>query len=261
MRIQLVKGAEVDETGLVELTANYIKGQLEQRAEHTLVDENPDVLHVVGALERTSMAVIRQQRKRHIAFVYTPVTALTPWNTPSSASVKMAREANILVSSGEMEHTLLEGKTNQEQRLIKTTVSTATTTDEEMMTAYNEIYSKAYAINEAELQKVVKEKIALLNEENTTITNLCEKLLYAQLLYQRRNIPLRYLQELTEYMTDNDYDEDRLASLLQLLQLDLFTQQLEYVMKEQTGLTEGFMPIIWKEDKTSKDILTTLTNY
>lgn len=261
MRIQLIKGAEVDETGLVELTANYIKGQLEQRGEHSLVDDNPDVLHVVGAFDRASIAIIRQQRKRHIAFVCTPVTALTPWNSPSASNVKLSGEANIIISSGEMEHTLLEGKTKQEQRLIKNTILTATTTDEEMMTAYSEVYAKAYEINEAEMQKFVKDKIALLNEENVTITTLCERLLYAQLLYQRRNIPLRYLQELTDFMTANDYDEDRLASLLQLLQLDIFTQQLEYAMKEQTGLTEGFMPIIWKEDKTSKDILTTLTNY
>lgn len=261
MRILVVKGTEIDETGIVAMTCECLTTQMEEETGNILVQENPDVVHVLGALDRNTMNIVRQSLQRHIAVVYTPLHSLTPWSNPSATKVKLAAEVHVIIVSGEMENTLLGDRNQQEKTIIRNAVVTKTTTVSEMIAAYNETYTKAFNINEENLRRHIKERITLLNEEDAVITNICEQLLYAQYLYQRRNIPQPYLQSLSTFMTENDYDEERLMKLLQLLQLDIFTQQLEFVMKEQTGLTEGFMPVIWKEDKTAHDISTTITNY
>lgn len=62
-------------------------------------------------------------------------------------------------------------------------------------------------------------------------------------------------------MTASNYNEDTMAEVLKLIKLDVFTQHLEYVMMEKSGLTEGFMPIIYKKDKVSEKMLDLVTNY
>ncbi len=130
-----------------------------------------------------------------------------------------------------------------------------------MATQYKEVYKEAYEKTDANLWEEVNKRIEMLKETDASILEISRNLLYAQYLYQRGNIPQKFLDTLTALMTASNYNEDTMTEVLKLIQLDVFTQHLEYVMMEKSGLTEGFMPIIFKKDNTSVKMLDIVTDY
>ncbi len=261
MRLRIIDTTDIDGSSLYLKTKETLLSEMSKDDKYILTDENPDVVHVIGAWDSKSVKIASDAIKRHIALVYTPAGSLSPWYKPISAHVKLSFKASATIASGAMEQELLSGQDSRNLHLILNAVTTATTTAEEMATQYKEVYKEAYEKTDAKLWEEVNKRIEMLKETDASILEISRNLLYAQYLYQRGNIPQKFLDTLTALMTASNYNEDTMTEVLKLIQLDVFTQHLEYVMMEKSGLTEGFMPIIFKKDNTSVKMLDIVTDY
>lgn len=261
MRIRLVQAAETDNTGIAGLTIEMLRSELEKDSSIVLTDTNPDVIHIIGGWDNSSRAIAKDACTRFIAFVHTPLSSLTPWQKPTTSSKKMTASATAVVASGQMEYELLNDDSINRLKLILNAVITATTSTNKMVEQYMTVYNEAVKKQDEALWAEVKGKVSLLKIEDPTIVTLCERILYAHYLYQRQSIPQSYIDDLSVLMTKSDYDEGKMGEVLKLIHLDLFTQQLEFVMKSKSTLTDGFMPIPCKEDKTSQQMLNIITDY
>ena len=261
MRLKIISTVDTDNNAIFRKTKDALVAELEKDDSIILTDENPDIVHIIGAWNASSVKTANDAIKRYIALVYTPLGSLSPWYKPASSHVKLATKATATVASGAMEQELLSGQEKNNLHLILNAVTTATTTPEEMADGYKAIYKDAIETTDITLWNEVDRRIKMVNEQDKCILEICRNLLYAKYLYQRRNIPHKFLDKLVALMTDSNYNEDTMVEILKFIRLDVFTQHLEYVMMEKSGLTEGFMPIIYKQDKVSDKMLDLVTDY
>ena len=130
-----------------------------------------------------------------------------------------------------------------------------------MASEYKNVYENVIKTNDDALWEDVEHQVGLIKESDPVILNICKNLLYARKLSERKNIPQIFLNQLADLLEKSDFDEDKLGEVLKLIRLYEFTQRLEYLMQETANLTEGFMPVPRKEDKTARAMLRIITDY
>ncbi len=260
MRVNLVCGSELCSDMIVKTTYDMLVDQLCRLQEVTLTAEHPDVVHVLGAWSAAAITSATSATKRHIPLIYTPLGALAPWHKPTASHQRRAATAQALIASGVLEQRLLS-KEDSIPQLILNAVTTKTTTPTAMAYAYIALYDRHIKHYEEQRREEIEAKVRLLNEDDQQIVALCRTLLYAQYLYERHNIPKPFLRQLTALLTTSDFDEDHFADVAKLISLYDFTRRIEYVMREQTGLTEGFMPLPMSSDKAARAMLSAVTDY
>ncbi len=261
MRLRILNTPDIDNNGISQKTKEMLVAELTKDDSIIMTDENPDVVHIIGAWNASSASVASDAMKRFIALVYTPLGTLSPWYKPTSSYVRLSAKATAVVASGRMEQELLSEHDKNNLHVIPNAVTTATTTAEDMAFGYKAVYREAMEKNDVTLWNEVNHRIGLLKEKDGAIQEICKNLLYAQYLYHRKNIPHKFLNKLSALMTDSNYNEDTMTEVLRLIKLDTFTRHLEYVMMEKSELTEGFMPIIYRKDKVSERMLDLVTDY
>ncbi len=261
MRIRVVTASDPANDGIARKTSDVLAKEIESSPSAVLTDENPDVIHIIGAWDAPSTAIAKEATRKSIALVHTPLGSLSPWFKPTASHLKLSAGLQAVVASGVMEQELLDDAEKDNLRLILNCVTTYTTTPGDMASAYIKVYEEAAASTDASIWKAIDSKMSLLGETDESIIAICRELLYAQYLHKRNNIPKRFIDSLSELMTRSDYDEDHMADLLKLLSLYDFTQRLEYAMQEKSTLTEGFMPIPLLDDKGARDMASYVTDY
>lgn len=261
MRIRLFLGADPDNNKIAARMFDILKEELSKDSTIVLTDENPDVIHFIGAWTASAVGIAKDAMAKFIATVHTPLGSLCPWQKPSSANVRLTSKCSAIISAGQMEQELLDDGNRKNLQMILNPVVTSTTTNEKMAAEYKELYRKIIKSTDDSLWDEVENKVKLIKEDDAVILNICKNLLYAQHLTVRKNLPLVFLKGLAELFVKSDYDEDRLGEVLKLINLFLFTQHLEFVMQESAQLTEGFMPLPMKADKVANNMLTLITDY
>ena len=76
--------------------------------------------------------------------------------------------------------------------------------------------------------------------------------------YHRRQIAQNELDDFSTLLIQSDYDEDKMAEILDKLKVYDFMQSLEKVMEEKSQLTEGFMPIAAIDNNLTNKIKKTI---
>ncbi len=261
MRVNIVCGADPSDHQLAQSTYEVLADQMNREKAFLLAEENPDMLHVVGAWDAQSIALAKHCTKRHIPFVHTPLGSLSPWYKPTVSQTKLSDRACAIVASGVMEQKLLSNQGVEHLQLILNAVTTKTTTPSEMAYEYMMVYAKNAKTNDMALWAEIDAKISLLNEDDKDIVTICRNLLYAKYLYEKENIPKKFLSDLTVLLESSDYDEDHFADVLRLITLHDFTARMEYLLGECAGLAEGFMPIPMNGDKEARAMVRMVTDY
>lgn len=261
MRLKIINTVDLDNNNICVMTREMLVAEYEKDSNIIITDENPDVVHIIGAWTPSAKKIANDALRRYITLLYTPLGSLSPWYKPTTYNVKLSSKATALIASGEMEKELLGGHEMKNLYLILNAVTTATTTASTMAEEYKVLYKESAERTDISLWDEVNRKISMLKEKDESILEICKNLLYAQYLYQRRRISHQFLNNLAALMTRSNYDEDKMEEVLKLINLHTFTQHLEYVMKEKSSLTEGFMPIFWKKDKVSEKMIELVTDY
>lgn len=261
MRIRLLLGADPDKNRIPEQMLALLTKELSKDGSIVLTDENPDVIHLVGAWTSSTVGIAKDAHAKAIAFVHTPLGTLSPWYKPSTSHVKLTTKSTFVVASGQMENELLNDGRMENLKMVLNAVVTQKTSAALMCSEYRAIYHEAVKRNDEAVWDAVDSKMNLLKDIDPVIVNICKNLLYAQYLVQRKNLPQIFLNQLADVMERSDYDEDKLAGVLKLIKLYQFTQNIEHVMMTTANLGEGYMPVPYKEDKASKAMLDMITDY
>ncbi len=113
-------------------------------------------------------------------------------------------------------------------------------------------------------EEAVKDNIAkriekLKNDvQDDVLKDVLKSCLYMRYRYHRRQIAQKELEDFSTLLIRSDYDEDKMAEILERLKIDEFMESLEKVMEEKTQLTEGFMPIMAIDNSLTKKIKKTI---
>jgi hypothetical protein len=204
--------------------------------------------------------------------VYSPLGASLPWNAKSKEmdSLTYSSDAlNYVLSNASAIHTCsqLERDSIKKQKedvvlsIIYNPIITSDIAEEEFANRMYKLYHSTIADFDANIRKRIKNRISSLNESCEQTCIIIQKIMYAEYLYKRGNIPQNILNDLAKTMMEADYDEDHMEELLNSQGLEVFTGRLEQIMLDQSILSEGFMPVSIVNDKTTDRIKEIITNY
>lgn len=252
MRVYAILSKSKSDTGLYLPYITAIRQYLD------VVDNlyDADVALLMGAWSYRLSRVASRARRVGVPCVMIPLGDLSAWNRTHPHSSRflqrwfyqagMARKSECLIATTPMEkENLLALSWNEDVRLVRYPLYTRMTNDQLMTDGLR-------VISESVLQTFEERREAQV--AGMTDNAICRQILRISLRMPHRNIPKGYLDQLHAMLRADDYDEDVLAAEMDKLRLSPFAAALFHVMREQTGLTEGFMPIPDKKGKLVKRI-------
>lgn len=215
-----------------------------------------DVAILIGAWSYRLARVASHARAIGVPYTQIPLGDLSAWNRSHPClshflqrtfhQVNMTRKAECLIATTPMEKEDLMGLAwNEDVRMVRYPVYTRMTNDQLMSDGIRVISDSVLQAFEDRRERQIG---------NMTDNPICQQLLRIHLRMPHRNIPMVYLERLNTMLFADDYDEDTLAKEMRRLRIDRFAASLFHVMRERTGLTEGFIPIPDKEGKLAKRI-------
>ena len=279
MRVQVIISGKNDasvvnesDKSLSGLFARVLLSQYQSIVDIVLTDEKPDIVHLIGVPNTKLYDKAKELCRLEIPYVYSPLGASLPWNTKSKEmdSLTYSSDAlNYVLSNASAIHTcsqlerdsIKKQKEDVELSIIYNPIITSEIAEEEFANRMYKLYHSTIADFDANIRKRIKNRISSLNESCEQTCIIIQKIMYAEYLYKRGNIPQNILNDLAKTMMEADYDEDHMEELLNSQGLEVFTGRLEQIMLDQSILSEGFMPVSIVNDKTTDRIKEIITNY
>lgn len=279
MRVQVIISGKNDasvvnesDKSLSGLFARELLSQYQSIVDIVLTDEKPDIVHLIGVPNTKLYDKAKELCRLEIPYVYSPLGASLPWNAKSKemdGQTYSSDALNYVLSNASAIHTCsqLEHDSIKKQKedvvlsIIYNPIITSDIGEEEFANRMYKLYHSTIADFDANIRKKIKNRIINLNENCEQTCIIIQKIMYAEYLYKRGNIPQKILNDLAKTMMEADYDEDHMEELLNSLGLEVFAGRLEQIMLDQSILSEGFMPVSIVNDKTTDKIKEIITNY
>lgn len=275
MRIHLYTSALLEKDDYKSKFINILQHYLSLSPDVVLTAENPDIVHVFDGKDKRNITYSAKLYNMEIPVLLSPLNSFLPWNNHRTKAKKgvlkpkkypIVKFVTAFHASGQLEYnqltTLADGKNT---RLIENSVITNSITDELMAQQFVEYYKEILVIHDQFIKEKINQKVSKLItsdvDANGSMKKLCSMFLYIEYLYRRHNIPFSILQELSTTMFEAEYNEDKFAEYLETLKITNFVASLEAVLFSRFLLTEGFMPIAFKEGKLADKIENLITNY
>lgn len=279
MRVQVIISGKNDasvvnesDKSLSGLFARVLLSQYQSIVDIVLTDEKPDIVHLIGVPNTKLYDKAKELCRLEIPYVYSPLGASLPWNAKSKemdSQTYSSDTLNYVLSNASAIHTCsqLEHDSIKKQKedvvlsIIYNPIITSDIAEEEFANRMYKLYHSTIADFDANIRKRIKNRISSLSESCEQTCIIIQKIMYAEYLYKRGNIPQNILNDLAKTMMEADYDEDHMEELLNTQGLEVFTGRLEQIMLDQSILSEGFMPVSIVNDKTTDRIKEIITNY
>ncbi|WP_315558449.1 hypothetical protein [Hoylesella nanceiensis] len=275
MRIHLYASALLEKDDYKSKFINILQHYLSLSPDVVLTAENPDIVHVFDGKDKRNITYSVKLYNMEIPVLLSSLNSFLPWNNHRKKAKKgvlkpkkypIVKFVTAFHASGQLEYnqltTLAVGKNT---RLIENSVITNSITDELMAQQFVEYYKEILVIHDQFIKEKINQKVSKLItsdvDVNGSMKKLCSMFLYIEYLYRRHNIPFSILQELSTTMFEAEYNEDKFAEYLETLKITNFVSSLESVLFSRSLLTEGFMPIAFKEGKLADKIENLITNY
>ena len=213
-----IENSNISENSAQMAFFNSLKKAIEDNG-MVVTDKNDyDLLHAVGAPTQTLLSKMRNARRRLIPVVYSPLASITPWN--SSCYERFIFKSGFIHAVGENEQKYLQEKyKGSDIVLIKNPAVTHDISQALFTANFKQLYDEV----------IIKHEQAV-NE----------------------------LDDFSTLLIQSDYDEDKMAEILDKLKVYDFMQSLEKVMEEKSQLTEGFMPITAIDNNLTNKIKKTI---
>lgn len=275
MRIHLYTSALLEKDDYKSKFINILQHYLSLSPDVVLTAENPDIVHVFDGKDKRNITYSAKLYNMEIPVLLSSLNSFLPWNNHRKKAKKgvlkpkkypIVKFVTAFHASGQLEYnqltTLADGKNT---RLIENSVITNSITDELMAQQFVEYYKEILVIHDQFIKEKINQKVSKLItsdvDVNGSMKKLCSMILYIEYLYRRHNIPFSILQELSTIMFEAEYNEDKFVEYLETLKITNFVASLESVLFSRSLLTEGFMPIAFKEGKLADKIENLITNY
>ncbi len=234
----------------------------------TVADDFPDVVHIFGTWNDSFTRLCESFSKRGIPIVFTCIEGLPASTRLGKSPIKkyfkrkISHLATGLHVCGNAEKALIKANCNISHiYCINNACQTSLISSEEMANNALEMYRKVIDDNECLTRKRIVSFLKRKKVNDDTIKTICFKLLYIKHLLRRGNLPRHLLQDLADYLTLNNYDEDKMSTTLKRAGIIRFASRMMYVLNNNSTLTEGFMPIAATDDKRAKHIESLITNF
>lgn len=269
MRVQLFMSEKTRDIEVNKELLAAITRQCQKHPDIILTDENPDIVHLFGAWEKSISSLANRLYKKTIPYVYSPLGGLLPWHTKRqafkgkmAAQKRIASRASTIHACSPVERDfLLQGGWNKEVVVIKNSVITNDIQEETMVSNLVKLYNEIIASYHFKTHEDIQNKVLSLEEEDENIRYVFGKILLAHHEMHRGNMSQESLDDLAQAMTVVEYDEDKMANLLHQHKLDQFLGRLEQVMMEISTLTEGFTTLPPIQDKLTEQMKESITHY
>jgi len=270
MRIRLLTSHLSTEDLAQGSLADMLAKKIPMLTGNTVTEESPDIVHIFGCWDYQILKATKELYHRRIPYIYSPLEGLMPWNMKSWKSHpnfcaqqrEAVKRAVSIQVCGQMEKEVMEQLGwNNRIIVIPNPVTTSLMTEVESLRLFMDFYQDAVLHYDQTIHDDIQRQLNAFPELEESARELLKKILYAHYLYQRRQIPKSFLDELAHCMIQSDYNEDQMAEVLSKLHLLQFVARLETVLSWESDLTEGFMPIIQKNDRETDRIKNCITNY
>ena len=238
---------------------NSLKKAIEDN-DMVITDNNDyDVLHAVGTPTQTIISKMRNARRRLIPVVYSPLATISPWN--SSCYEKFILKNGFIHAVGENEQKFLQEKyKGTNVVLIKNPGVTHDISQALFSANFKQLYDEVIIKHEEAIKDNIAKRIEKLKDDiqDNVLKDMLKSCLYMRYRYHRRQIAQQELDDFCTLLINSDYDEDKMAEILDRLKIYDFMESLEKVMEEKTQLSEGFMPITAIDNNLTKKIKKTI---
>jgi hypothetical protein len=238
---------------------NSLKKAIEDNG-MVITDKNDfDILHAIGTPTQTIISKIRNARRRLIPVVYSPLATISPWN--SSHYGKFITRNGFIHAVGENEQKFLQEKYKDTNVvLIKNPGVTHDISQTLFNANFKQLYDEVITKHEEAIKENIAKRIEKLKDDvqDNTMKEVLKSCLYMRYRYHRRQIDQKELDNFCTLLIKSDYDEDKMADILDRMKIYDFMESLEKVMEEKTQLTEGFMPIPKTDNSLTKKIRNTI---
>ena len=241
MRVQVIISGKNDasvvnesDKSLSGLFARVLLSQYQSIVDIVLTDEKPDIVHLIGIPNTKLYDKAKELCRLEIPYVYSPLGASLPWNVKSKEMDNQTYSSdalNYVLSNASAIHTCsqLEHDSIKKQKedvvlsIIYNPIITSDIAEEEFANRMYKLYHSTIADFDAIIRKRIKNRISSLNESCEQTCIIIQKIMYAEYLYKRGNIPQNILNDLAKTMMEADYDEDHMEELLNSQGLEVFT--------------------------------------
>lgn len=252
-------------TGCHNLSIEHrLKAYAESHTDLLVVEQRPDVVHLIGQWTERTVATAQQLAKRKLPVVFTSADGLQSIVNQSKGQRRrwidrMQRSATFIHVGGPMESKLIEEFASAKKiRTIANPDVTSFQTEDNLFHEMLQLYHDATTVYDANVRQEIAERVGRLGETDPTIANICSLLLYEEYQVFRQTISQVSLDLLSQVLTASQYDEERLADNLKKLNIHDFTARLMQVAATCSTLTEGFMPVMARTDKHTQEIISLL---
>ncbi len=228
----------------------------------TVVDKNPDIIHLFGQWNGESIKVINKFNARNIPVVFTSTNGLIDLNTFGYSFTKRAttnryvkkisqRVATVHVCGTVEGHVVHELCKEADACCIRNCHYTNLISKHNMLQDFENLYVSIVKKHDESIKQLISNKIKDANISDRAIALITSKLLYLQVLHIKGSIPGACIDELSKTLTETDYNEQHLCNVLHKLKIYKFTSRAMQMLNDCSTLTEGFMPMPPTNDKAT----------
>ena len=223
---------------------------LSDHGKATIVDTNPDIVHIFGLWNRHYANVAAKYAKRGIPVVFTSLDGLPQlmrmYRKPMSTCRirRITRVAAVTQVCGATEEGIVRRIDSKAQcEIIRNPSYTTLTSAEELLTSIEHLYVKVVDEHDKKIRSGISNRVAALHGCDDAMKEICSQMLYLKYLLHRGSIPKGFITNLASTLTATDYDEDKMAATMKRLGTYKMSARAMQVMGDLGILTEGFMPM------------------
>ena len=215
-----------------------------------------DIVLIVGAWTISGAQLARKSRKMGIPYIVCPLGDISERNRKNPYIKRslqmymyqrdMYQKASLIIATTPMEKDYLSQlKWNENINLIRYFGYSHLTSQQSMQGDWEHTNTSTLST----FEKIKAEAIA-----EQTKDAIIAQILQIKSRMPHKNIPQKYMDDLHTLLYADDYDEDAIHEELNKLKITDYAASVFQAMTENTGLTEGFMPVPAKKGRKSKEI-------
>lgn len=267
MRLHIVNIGSIN-IGYAEKIKSLLHNNIEKNYKDIVItDQNPDIVHLFGDWDMQTFFKVKSIYNRSIPLVFTSIgglQSLISCNKMKTSYIikQITKYISIIHVCGPIEKNLLSriNKNIKIHTISNPAISNIITIDE-MVSQMIVLYRQTIMFHDNHICEQIKNKVNNICKSDAAISEICICILYIKYLHNRGFIPQSKLDELSQTLIKCQYDEEEMGKVLKNLSIYGYTSSLLSVLNKKSTLTEGFMPITDKEDKTAENILNCITNF